>query len=433
MNPGSLDSRDSIRPEHRLAINLAGERTTREDILQFIFTESLDWNFFLSELLRNNIGPLVYDALRKNQLDAVLPPAVVQALKTSYHQTAMANLFLFQETRSIIEALNLAGIPAILFKGSALAIEIYGQAALRPCSDVDMLVAREKLPEVKKIFFDNGFSFPKDLIDERFYYRNHFHIAFNKPLKNAAVQIEVHWNLMDKYLLKGTNIDEIWKRKQPLAFEGLQTYGLAPEDEIIYLALHTLKHGYMNPYIASHPTRYRHIFNPAAENRLLWFVDLKKILMARKDTVDWNLLHERAARWGVLESVRTILILLSALFPFVEVPERILETAKPVRVSLPRRILFKTILERSESRFIRKHFLTMKGDLQFRPIRMFDILEYMFPSLESLAKIYRIQQPFVSLAIYPFHVIRTALQGGYGLSQWMIFSLWKAFRHEHEH
>jgi hypothetical protein len=357
----------------------------------------------------------------------------VQALKGSHQETGFYNFFLFEETKKIIETLSKKNIPVLLFKGSSLSQVIYKNNALRPCSDVDMLVPRETLEEVKKTFFQSGFSFPKDLIDERFYYQNHFHIAFFKSLKNCTVNIEVHWNLMDKYLLGATNISEIWEKKKPLQFEGIETYGLAQEHELIYLALHILKHGYMNRFIASNASYFSNVFNPTAENKLIWFVDLKKILEIKRSNIDWTLLIQTATRWGVLDSIRPIFIILKRLFPSIEASSQFLRPDDPVKISWPRKIFFKMLLSQSHSPFVRKHLLTMKGDLQFRLIRVFDILGYMFPNYSTLARLYKFKNPFLSACYYPYHIVKTALLGGYGIFQWLFFSLRKKTPQKHHH
>ena len=423
-----------LRPEHQLMINLVSETYSREEILEFIFSETISWDFFLQELLRNSVGPLTWEIIQKLKLEEIFPPKVIQGIKSSHQQTSFQNFFLFEETKKVVEALSKKRIPAILFKGSSLSQIVYKNFALRPCSDVDMLVSKDSMGEVKKTFFESGFTFPKDLIDERFYYQNHFHIAFYKTLKNCSVNIEAHWNLMDKYLLGATNIHEIWERKRPLQFEGIQTNGLCLEHEVIYLALHILKHGYMNAFIASNPAHLLYLFNPAAENKLIWFVDIKKILETQNSSIDWPSLIETATRWGIIESIRPIFIILKTLFPSVNINGDFLRPDHPVKVSLPRKLLFKTLLTRSESSFIRKHLLTMKGDLQFRLIRVFDIIGYMFPNYSSLSRLYRIKVPPFALFYYPFHVTKTALLSGYGLSQWLFFSLWKTNRHaDHGH
>jgi hypothetical protein len=423
----------NFSPEHQLLIDLSSEKLSREELLQSIFSENYSWDFFLQETARHSVGPLIYGYIQKQHFEDMLPPSVVQGLKKSYQQTGLQNLFLFNETKNIIEQLAQNKIDFILFKGSALSQEIYGNAALRPCSDVDMLVKRESIEDVKKIFFASGFSFPENLMHESFYYQNHFHLPFHKTLKNASVMIELHWNLMDKYLLGATSIDEIWERKRPIQFEGVPAFGLSLEDELIYLALHTLKHGYMNQFIASDPKYLPTFLAPAAENKVMWFSDLRKILEAKGSQINWTELTARADRWGVLESIQCIYILLNLLYPHLEIPKELLHPKKPIQIPLPKRLLFKTILTRSNSSFIKEHLLKMKGDLQFRPIRMFDILEYMLPRFSTLSKLYHFQSPLLALLFYPYHMIKTALLGFYGLCQWFVFSIWKIKHAGHEH
>lgn len=414
----------SLRPEHQLLLQLSSENTSREEILEFITSINVSWPFFLEEAIRHSVGPLLHEEIQRLTLEQILPPHVVQGLKTSKEQTSLQNFFLFTEAKSVIQRLEGRRIPCILLKGSSLSQNIYKNIALRPCSDVDILVPKDALEEVKNTFFKLGFHFPPDLMDERFYYRNHFHIPFHKTLTHSPILIEVHWHLMDPYLLGAIDISEIWNSKKPIRFEGIETYGLSQEDELIYLSLHILKHGYMNIFIASDIQHIPHFFNPIAENKLLWFVDLKKILEAQKD-INWDFLIDRSSHWGVLESIRPIFLLLKWLFPHTNIPHDFLKPQTPPKLSRASKILYKTLLSKSHSAFIRKHLLTMKGDLQFRLIRVFDLFDYLFPNHEILRNLYHFRNVFLSLYFYPFHFFKGVITATLGLFQWLIFRLKK--------
>lgn len=412
----------TLRPEHRMILTLTSEQKSRQDILEFLFSESISWDFFITEILRHNVGPLIFEIIHHGQLEDLFPPTVIQELKKIHQQTAFFNMFLYAEAKKIVQALSQKNIPAILFKGASLSQDVYGNIALRPSADIDILVQKDSIQEVKKTFFELGFSFPQMLMSEDFYYRNHFHIPFSKNLKNFPIEIEIHWNLMDKYLLAATNIFEIWERKRNLDFEGAQTYGLSYEDELIYLALHTLKHGYMNTLIASNPLVYLDLFfNPICENKLIWFIDLKKIIESRSSKINWDHLIQTANRWGVLESIHAIFLILKNLFPHLEIPVELFKSS--YKITWIRKLLFLTLIKHSQSPFIRKHLLTMKGELQFRLIRVFDIWEYLLPKYSLLKELYHFKFPFFAVFYYPVHLIKTIYQGFAGLAQWMLFKI----------
>ena len=203
--------------EHQLILDIISENVSPQDLTKKL-EQSIDWPHFLSEAVRHGVAPWIYHILESREQSSI-PASVIEQLKNQYHQTAFLNLLLFENAKPVFLDLSKKEIPVILFKGSALIQEIYGNAGLRPCADIDMLVPRETLNDVKKVFFVHGFKFPDELLDESFYYQNHFHIPFRKNFKQASILIEVHWNLMDKYLLKGTHLPEIIQRKKPLNFE----------------------------------------------------------------------------------------------------------------------------------------------------------------------------------------------------------------------
>lgn len=138
-------------------------------------------------------------------------------------------------TAQILDAMKAAGIPAVCLRGQAVAA-LYGErAALRPQSDIDLLVAEERLMDAKQVAWDLGFR-PDEL------YRHHF--------SRGDVQIDFHFEPL------GIERIQAWAHLTPLRsadfldaaergeVAGTPALVVAPRVLLPYLAFHAMKHSF---------------------------------------------------------------------------------------------------------------------------------------------------------------------------------------------
>ncbi|NJN18389.1 MAG: nucleotidyltransferase family protein [Oscillochloris sp.] len=99
--------------------------------------QAIDWDSLLSLAERHRVLPLLVAGL----LDV---PAL---LRDRARAEALRSMMLAGELRHILSLLKQAGVTAIPYKGPALALQIYGNAALRQGGDLDLLIApRDLMP-----------------------------------------------------------------------------------------------------------------------------------------------------------------------------------------------------------------------------------------------------------------------------------------------
>jgi len=121
-----------------------------------------EWNGFARRAEVEGVAPLVYAALRtgdgrqeteNNRHPATpnIPTAAWEQLKSSYYRTAGYNTLLFRELERILAAFERADIPVILLKGAALAQTLYPDPALRPMSDLDLLVHPSAVSSAQRV------------------------------------------------------------------------------------------------------------------------------------------------------------------------------------------------------------------------------------------------------------------------------------------
>jgi hypothetical protein len=172
---------------------------------------------------------LPYAAARLRPFDVAFTPAQRGQLE-DIHRKLQLSTFAWTETlRSTLFAFHRADLPVIALKGPSLAERIYGDASLRTCYDLDLLVRRSDVPRAERLLAGLGFS-PNGHADD-------YHRAWSRKSAN----LELHHNVENPHAL-AFDMDAAWARATPSDFHGAPLCLMAPADELLYLCLHAVRH-----------------------------------------------------------------------------------------------------------------------------------------------------------------------------------------------
>src|SRR5262245_61253961 len=169
-----------------------------------------DWEAVGATIEAERIGPLLHQTVA-----AVVAPPLGEQLHLSYHATAFRNLLLLRELGTCLRALTAAAVPVIVLKGAALIETVYGNLALRPMGDVDLLVHGPDLAARRRTLDGLGYearrieTHPGALSE----YENE--VAFCKPGR-FDTWVDVHWGLFDSpYYQARIAMDWFWESARP--------------------------------------------------------------------------------------------------------------------------------------------------------------------------------------------------------------------------
>jgi hypothetical protein len=149
-----------LSSERRLLLACAKANLSVEElerIAQELSRPDLDWNYLTAAACAHGVAPLIYHNLQRSRATRVLPPRPTETLRKSYYGNAARNSFLYGELRNVLNAFRDKRIEVIVLKGAALAETVYPNRALRPMSDIDLLVRKEKLTQVEATLLDMGY------------------------------------------------------------------------------------------------------------------------------------------------------------------------------------------------------------------------------------------------------------------------------------
>src|ERR1700733_7369490 len=132
--------KDRLRPELELVVRSARAKSVEnDDRIKALFDAGLNWSEMLACAIEHKLIPVIYERVRDLN-PGWLTQDQRDTLTELARSTARTNLRLLNEMLSLRATFEAAQIPAIPFKGPALAWLAYPNFAHRSCLDLDFVV-----------------------------------------------------------------------------------------------------------------------------------------------------------------------------------------------------------------------------------------------------------------------------------------------------
>jgi hypothetical protein len=249
------------------------------------------------------ILPLLFHNVKQH-----LEPDVRAQLRQVSLEYWAQNQKLLHRLEKLLARLQSEGIPTLVLKGLALSRMHYGDMALRPTSDLDILVpesdARGVIRSLQRNGWTNNYFFSR--APELDYFYSHVHsITFTHP---DYGDLDLHWHALYVATFPGAD-RHFWSGSVPLPLKNMTTRTLSATDQL----LHACVHGYEANDLA--PIR--------------WIADAMIVL--RTSQIDWARLVQVAKQLSITVPLGASLSFLRATFP-TPIPMQIIRELASVRV-----------------------------------------------------------------------------------------------------
>ncbi len=198
--------------------------------------EPEEWPAFFQETYKQGLSFLFFPLAHTLPEENKPPPEVLSFWKRQVLYSATVQLHKLKQLKGIIDIFRKDGIPAIVFKGPAIA-RFYNQPEYRPMSDVDVLVQDRDKQRAHLEILSRGYVLKEGEASHpvHFEYR-----------KEGSLHIELHHSLLHPGILGARQVEEwyghIWKHARTICFNELEFMAMAEEDELINQILHLATH-----------------------------------------------------------------------------------------------------------------------------------------------------------------------------------------------
>lgn len=233
--------------------------------------ESLDedgWTAVAALAEAEGVSPLLYSRFKASGWPSSAPQSIRSVLTAAYYRSSANYSLLHGELKKILKTLVGAGVSVLVLKGMSLAGRLYSDPALRPMTDLDLLVPRGQVQVAVRLIQGCGYRVQKT---------TYHTVLWGGP--GGKINVELHWSLIPSPSgsTSQAGLDWFWAASEP--FEPLPGRILSPEASLLYLSAHLmLQHG-------SGP-------------RLIWLYDLHLLLTRYAKILDWPLLFAQARLFG---------------------------------------------------------------------------------------------------------------------------------------
>ena len=197
-------------------------------------TQPLDWEKVVKLAVEQSVTYTV--ALPIKKYDLGCPPHIVERLTSSLRGAAVKNALKTDAVLDILQKMEHAGIPTLLFKGIDVA-RYYKNPECRVSADTDIYVRPEDEERAARFLEGEGFEMKKRPSDS-----NHA-VGSHPTIGRVELHIKFISDEFSGILLKDWSVDEnAFTNCVKQQLSGREYYALEPCDNLIYLTFHMLKH-----------------------------------------------------------------------------------------------------------------------------------------------------------------------------------------------
>ena len=270
---------------------------------------SVDWDAVCEAARAGGLAPLLYDTLRSSEWP---PDIAVACLQDAYHETAVFAGVMSVELNHVLRLLADAGLPAIVLKGAALGDTLYGNSALRPMTDLDLLLHEIDVRSAIDLLREHGYRSTGVEVRPGHTMTYENELVVYSP-GTPALAVELHWHLLDSPFYQ-RHLDEAWfwdtSRPAQVAETGALVLGL--EATVLHLSAH---------YALHHKAQ-----------GMRWIYDIAGLVAQFGQEIDWRLLLAKAVEFRLISSVQAVLRQLVEDWS-VAIPADVLQAANRLPVS----------------------------------------------------------------------------------------------------
>ena len=269
--PGSFQS------EWPLLLECASPEPDLRRIAELI--RPADWARLLA--LAEDHGVTGHLAARLRELDASFIPAeTLQALRDRQRAQTFVSLRMTAELFHLLDRFASEAIGALVVKGPVLAVQAYGDPAMRSYGDLDLLVRQRDIRRVTELMIAAGYQAAVSLasIDSG---KIPGQYLFSKP--DAKLLVELHNDFTLRYFPRRLPLEEFFERQIRVRLDAHDAPALCVEDELVLICIHGAKHFW---------------------ERLIWIADVAA-LVNRQTAIDWPRVAESAKEVGAERMLHT--------------------------------------------------------------------------------------------------------------------------------
>ena len=202
--------------------------------------KEIDWFQLIRLALRHGTLPLLYWNLNRI-CPNIVPRGVLEPLRVRHEAEAAEGRLLAEELVGILGLLNAEDIPAVPYKGPALAVRLYGDLSLRGFGDLDIVICERDALRARRLLIDRGYMPGRvDAEELSQYLRVNYEMPFCRA--DGKVRLDLHWRYTPRSECLAGDPERFLQHLETISIAGEEVQSLRLETYLLVLSMHAAKH-----------------------------------------------------------------------------------------------------------------------------------------------------------------------------------------------
>lgn len=213
-----------------------------------LWGRGVDTDILTERAREQGVAGLFYHHLQRLDLFKDLSLEAQGSLRSLYYGTAAQHTIFCAQAHRMHKELVAAGIVAFFVKGLYLASEVYGNVALRPMTDIDILVPENKRCDAWRVLAGMGYQ-PVGDVERALADRLAYGVTLEQRSGEARSLIDLHWHFFNArwmrfFLASRMSRQDILAQAETFFIDAVSLETLTAERHFIYVVTHAFSHGF---------------------------------------------------------------------------------------------------------------------------------------------------------------------------------------------
>jgi hypothetical protein len=240
---------------------------SRHKAIKDLASQVTDWVAFCDLAVACRATPAVFERLSRSGSCNAIPAKELKRLKDAYFANMGKTAVMKQNLAKVMNALQIAGIEALTYKGPILANEAYDDPSVRQFDDLDILVRKRDLLRAKHVIESMGYGeilgLPRNIEDSVFRPSKPYILRHH----DGSHDIDLSCHILHDYFSFQFPTSALWGHTSTVSLDGHVIRTLPIESLFLFLCLHGAKHLWSRP---------------------AWVADVAGLLVRKADEMKWE-------------------------------------------------------------------------------------------------------------------------------------------------
>lgn len=349
-----------------------------------LLLDRINWKCLFYQARENHLFGFFYRVFKRLNFKGI-PEDFVRGCRDHFFFNETKNHLYSNEIKKFNSILKSNNIQYVITRGLVYCDLFYQRLPIREFNDIDVYMDKNDIKRTIDCMEKAGYKGPGKY-KVNYFLKHHIHIRVENP--HNKITFEIHWKVDHNYNLMNVPVKKMLSTCRTVIIDGIKVPVPSLENDFLLSAVHVLKHSPLLKYIRHEKSLYDNFFCGGYSVK---YLDLLLFIKNYRKDIDWDLMGQLSREYYCEEHLKVVLDLIKKLFD-APVDKGLLKDLDYYRPGFIENKIAHYFISRNNykakndlpSRFIRRLMIICERGLIFNPIRLIDIINYLWPPRKYL-------------------------------------------------